>query len=70
MTKALLRNFWMNSILEQLSGVRVSRVMEPDTRQVLKPRLQNGELMSEAARLQRLTVGAGAYECLAALPNT
>ena len=60
MTETLLRNFGMDAVYEQLSGVRMSYAVEADARQVLNPCSQDSELMSDAARLQGLTAWAAA----------
>ena len=68
-TKALLSDFRMDAASEQLSGVRVPQVVEPHRRHVLHPASQESEQMSDASRLQSLTIGAATGESLTGLPN-
>jgi hypothetical protein len=56
--QTLLRDFRMDSVSEQLSGVRVPRVMEAHPWDILEPVHQLAELVRQASRLQRFSIGS------------
>src|SRR6266487_5225637 len=59
----------MHAISQELGRVRVAQIMESDARQFFQPPHEASELVSQAQRLVRLAVGAGAHKSFAALPD-
>src|SRR5262245_9130697 len=69
MAKTLLGDLGMHSLGEKLGGMRVPKVLESNAGEILHPPYQVIELMGQAPRLQRHSVGAAAHQGLACLPN-